>query len=294
MARDIATSKQTNLWGKAAGTGLGLEPQRTDLFIVDFTTAQKGVGAAANQQLSEILPQFVKAVTLPELKTRPEAIRRDSVPYQMPSWDEPLEPVKVTFVLDTNNEDDKSSVMQFLDAWLALTRAGRGSRFQGYTSTGWLTLDQNYSVNCAFNFHLFLLRGAVFSAGGIANNGVSNSEIDNYVASANAMFRNVKKRQGQIQTGASSVPTPDTSTQQLLALLAQQNPQTAASDVVAQDMVIHSVYILYNAWLGGYKLSDFSYADSNITTVDATFYVEAIALEKRPVITGMALLPASG
>lgn len=293
MARDIATIKQTNLWGKTADKGLGLEPQRTDLFVVDFTTALKGIATAANQQLTQILPQFVRSVTLPELKTRAEPIRRDSVPYQMPSWDEPLEPVKVTFVLDTNNEDDKSSVIQFLDSWLALTRAGRGDRFQGYTSTGWLTLDQNYRVNYAYNFHLFLLRGAAFNASSSVNNGVNNAEIDQNVAAANALFRDVKKRQGLVQTG-DNIPTPDTSTQQLLALLAQQNTQQGVSAVITQDMIIHTVYVLYNAWLGGYKLSDFSYADSNITTVDATFYVEAIALEKRPTITGMALLPANG
>jgi hypothetical protein len=287
MARDIATIKQTNLWGKPADSGLGLEPQRTDLFIVDFTTAQKGIAAAANQQLSQVLPQFIRAVTMPELKTKADVIRRDSVPYQMPSWDEPLDPVKVTFVLDTNNEDDKSAVIQFLDAWLALTRAGRGDRFQGYTNTNWLTLDQNYRVNYAYNFHLFLLRGTAFSAGNTVNNGVNNSEIDAYLASANAMFRNVKKRQGLVQTG-DNIPTADTSTQQLLALLAQQSPQQATADAVSQDMIIHSIYVLYNAWLGGYKLSDFSYVDNAITTVDATFYVEAISLEKRPTITGMA------
>jgi hypothetical protein len=292
MARDIATIKQNNLWGKAADSGLGLEPQRSDLYVLDFTTAQKGVAQASNQRLSDVLPQFVRSISPPELRTKAEPIRRDSVPFQMPSWDDPLDPIKVAFLLDTSNEDDKSAVIQFLDAWLALTRAGRGSRFQGYSSTGWLTLDANYRVNYTYNVSLFLLRGAALNFGTGAS-GQDQGPLNTYLANANAMFRNAKKRLGLVQTGA-PLSTADPSTANILAQLAQRQPNAATTDQLTQDVVIHSIYILSNAWLGGYKLSDFSYAESNLTTVEATFYADSMALATRSSIFGAALLPASG
>jgi len=67
MARDITTVNQTNLWGRQADSGLGLEPQRTDLYFVDFASAQKNVGAVANLKLAAILPQYVRSLSLPEL-----------------------------------------------------------------------------------------------------------------------------------------------------------------------------------------------------------------------------------
>jgi hypothetical protein len=210
----------------------------------------------------------------------------------MPSWDDPLDPIKVAVLLDTSNEDDKSAVIQFLDAWLALTRAGRGSRFQGYSSTGWLTLDANYRVNYTYNVSLFLLRGAALNFGTGAS-GQDQGPLNTYLANANAMFRNAKKRLGLVQTGA-PLSTADPSTANILAQLAQRQPNAATTDQLTQDVVIHSIYILSNAWLGGYKLSDFSYAESNLTTVEATFYADSMALATRSSIFGAALLPASG
>lgn len=291
MARDLATIKQNNLWGKAADNGLGLEPQRNDLYVLDFTTAQQGVAQAANQRLADVLPQFVRSISLPELRTRADPIRRDSVPFQMPSWDDPLDPVKVTFLLDTSNEDDKSAVIQFLDAWLALSRAGRGSRFQGYTSTGWLTLDSNYRVNCFFNLNLFLLRGAAFMGDPTVNNTDNSPEWNAFLANANAAYRRQKKQDGLIQTGN---PVEAVSTEEAVTFSQIAENQGVTNSAIDQDLVIHSVYILSNAWLGAYKMSDFTYGESALTTVDATFYAESVVLEKKSTIFGAALLPASG
>ena len=150
-------SNQLNRWGISGG----LEPQRADLFYVDFKTAVAGVnGAFANaafKKLSPVPPQCVKSLTLPELRTKPEAVRRDSIPYQMPSWDDPLDPVKITFMLDSEN----SPVTALLDAWLALSRAGRGSRTGGYVnSNGYITLNAQYSVDFRFDIGVNLLRGS--------------------------------------------------------------------------------------------------------------------------------------
>lgn len=156
----ISTPKQANLWGRQsdASSDIGLEPQRVDLFYVDFTNAVKGVNAVSGQSLPPIIPQYVRSCTLPELRTKADAIRQDSVPFNMPSWDDPLDAVKIVFLLETSSQSFSTTVA-LLDTWLALTRAGRGSRRFGYYTTGWYTLNANYTVDFRFSLYLKLLRG---------------------------------------------------------------------------------------------------------------------------------------
>lgn len=273
MARDITTINQTNLWGKQADTGLGLEPQRTDLFFVDFKNAVNGVTAAAKIRLAPILPQYVRSVTLPEIRTKADPVRRDSIPYNVPSWDDPLDAVKITFLLDTHNEDDRSDVVQFLDGWLALTRAGRGRRYGGYTQgAGWLELDANYRVDNTFDVNVYMLRGADLTVGGFVNDGTDRVQFQTFMAQANAAFRNQKKTSGLVQQGA-PVPLVELDNSNETAITYAQQSD---GDVVAQDMVIHTIYALHDAWLAAYKIADLSYTESNIVTVDATFYVDSI------------------
>ena len=162
MALNIATRKQTNLWGKQSDIAgdIGLEPQRNDLYYVDFDNALKNVAVISKQSLAPLIPQYVRSCSLPELRTKSEPIRRDSVAYNMPSWDDPLDPVKLVFMMETSSYRS-SRVTAFLDAWLVLTRAGRGSRVAGYYEpTGWLTLNSNFSIDFRFDVNLYLLRGS--------------------------------------------------------------------------------------------------------------------------------------
>jgi len=284
MARDITTVNQTNLWGRQADSGLGLEPQRTDLYFVDFASAQKNVGAVANLKLAAILPQYVRSLSLPELRTKSDPIRRDSVPYNMPSWDDPLDAVKIVFLLDTHEQDDTSDVVQFLDAWLALTRAGRGSRAQGYYHpNGWLTLNSDFTIDFRFNINLYLLRGANLTVGGFVT-AQTGAEAERVQALANATYRNLKKASGLVQQG-NPVPAPDFDTSFETAVTYAQLDEGSA---VEQDMVLHSIYVLRNAWLGAYKLSDFSYTESALTTVEATFFVDSVDLDYKSTLIGQA------
>ena len=243
MARDITTITQTNLWGKQAETGMGLEPQRTDLWFLNVENARQNVATAANIPLSPVMPQYIRSVTMPELRTKADVYRRDSVPFQMPSWDDPLDAIKIVFLLDTHDQDDTSNVVQFLDAWLALTRAGRGSRFNGYNvNPGWMTLNSDYRVDCMFDIDIWLLRGAEAvpkSLDTSAETGINYSAIDE---------------------GAS----------------------------VEQDMVAHTIYTLESAWLGAYKISDLSYMDSVLVTVEATFYADNLSTQQIAQYTGEA------
>lgn len=283
MARDISTINQTNLWGKQADQGLGLEPQRNDLYFVDFASAVKNVAAASRIQLAPILPQYVRSVTLPELRTKADPIRRDSIPYNMPTWDDPLDPIKLTFLLDTKEQNDNSDVIRFLDAWLALTRAGRGSRNQGYSALGnWLKLNSDFRVDFQFNVNVFLLRGADPTVGVLFNNGTDEVAFRRAQALANIAYNNERKRAGLVQMGQ---PVPDS----LNASRGTTNTNFVDLwNPIEQDMVIHSTWVMKRAWLGAYKLSDLSYTDSALVNVDATFYVDAFELSEPSQVYGEA------
>lgn len=282
MGRDISTVNQNNLWGKQASGGLGLEPQRNDLYFVDFRNAVKNVAVASRIQLPDIVPQYVRSIALPEFRTKAEPVRRDSIPFNMPSWDDPLDGIKIVFLLDTKNLDDSSAVTKFLDAWLNLTRAGRGSRNQGYSALGnWLKLNSDYRVDFQFNFNLYLLRGAEATSGGFVNTGLDDDAFRRYTAQANIAFRNQSQRTGLMQTGPGGGAQPTTSP-------AATFDATNEGSAVQQNLVIHSTYVLYQAWLASYKISDLSYTDSALVTVDTTFYADAIELSEVPQIFGEA------
>ena len=256
MAFNITTTKQTNLWGKQGDPGvIGLEPQRNDLYMVDFTNAVKNVEAVSKKSLAPFLPQYVRSCTMPELRTKSEPIRRDSLPYNMPSWDDPLDAIKVVFLLETSTQTF-STVVAFLDLWLALTRAGRGSREAGYYNTlGWFRLNAAYSVDFRFDVFLYLLRGASASNNFIQTDTISRNQ---------ATTQSTPLTQAQIER---------VGTQLSATIGAAVNPGNSG---VITNLVQHSTYKFKNAWLGAYKMSDFSYAESGLVTVDATFYADSV------------------
>jgi hypothetical protein len=164
MSRLIDDATKRNTWGSAAGVGVNqLEPQRSDLWYVDFTNAILGVGDQLQvPSLLAVRKQLVQNVALPDTKIKAEYFRRDSLPYMMPSWDEPLEAVKMTFLLDTNT-NAVSTMQDFLSKWLELVRAGRGFRSTGYKPDGHgnspVLLDANYQSDYRFDCFLSFLRG---------------------------------------------------------------------------------------------------------------------------------------
>ena len=255
MAFNITTAKQTNLWGKQStpGADIGLEPQRNDLYMVDFTNAVKNVEAVSKKTLAPFLPQYVRSCTLPELRTKSEPIRRDSIPYNMPSWDDPLDAIKIVFLLETSTQT-YSTVVAFMDLWLALTRAGRGSRQAGYyTTLGWFRLNSSYSVDFRFDVFLYLLRGASASNNFVQNDAFNRNQATTQITPAQAAIERVGN--------------------QLNATIgATVNPGNSG---VITNLVQHSTYTFKNAWLGAYKMSDFNYTENGLVTVDATFYADS-------------------
>lgn len=279
MALNVSEIKQQNLWGKAATEGL--EPQRADLFMLDLDSASKGVAKAAGTRALTLLPQFARSVTFPENRVKSEPVRRDSIPYQMPSWDDPLDPVKIVFFLDTSDTEDSSSVVEFLDTWLALVRAGRGSRKNGFSSpAGHLLLNSDYRVDFNFNVTVHLLRGCMPAPAQVTAVSAVRDSYYRFQQLAKSKARRTKLADGLVQLG---VPVD--------ALLNEtlSYPQPPAPPFTTPTLLLHTSVLLCNAWLGAYKLSDFNYGENTLTTVEATFYVEDVRVGDTLPVSGAAV-----
>lgn len=165
MSRLINDTIKRNLWGVSVPNAFtALDPQRNDLWYFDFSNVVAGISQAFGPALvSDIIqPQLVQSVSLPENKIKVDSFRRNSIPYQMPSWDEPLDIVRMSFVMDSN-DFNVSRIYQFLGYWFELGRAGRGFRDTGYqtniNNTPVLLLDANYRSTYRFDCYLSFLRG---------------------------------------------------------------------------------------------------------------------------------------
>lgn len=125
----------------------GWDPQRTDLFTIDFSSALtamqeilRRVAATSSvaAQLYEALPTreslalFPVVVALPERHIRSEATRRHDIPYPNPGYDDELAAIGVTWFLECGADDAaRSSILAFLRTWQAVTRAGRAGQNPG-------------------------------------------------------------------------------------------------------------------------------------------------------------------
>lgn len=256
--------------------------------MVDFAGAVRDIRSEYNSNTviptPAILPQFAKSVSLPENKVRPDAIRRCSIPYQTPSWDEPLDAVKVQFYLvhDSGNTESESPVLSFLNQWLQLVRAGRGLRSTGGPdywgnveapplrevsgSPGSLIMP-----TYRFTFELVLLKGYVSSLPPLTRR--DERRIQTQIAAANR--KAAREASDALKNGPATQPP---------------TPTVPADTTVLEPMTIRPggeieistrVYI-QNAWLGGYKISDLTYEGSGLSTVDATFYPESVLMGTSP------------
>jgi len=159
MARII--EEQQNLWGRQ---GQPIEPQRSDLWVVDFSQVITGLNqqiAANNYDLDKLAeklePFYATTVTLPPLVIKAEDVRRDSRPYKMPAFDDALGEIKVVFLFDTAIAATTSKVYKLLDTWRAFVRAGRGG--MGH-ETSIDQLNEHFRIDYAFDINLTLLRGS--------------------------------------------------------------------------------------------------------------------------------------
>jgi hypothetical protein len=158
VARVIA--QQSNPWVVSAPDGGGLDPQRTDLWGINMKQASDGLSSMLGQSVLDIPTYYAQSLQWPELKIKADEFRRDSRPYNMPGFDEALDPVKITFIMDA--APNSSRIYWFLDRWRQVLRAGRGAMSNENT----IVLNSNYRIDYAFNLNVFLYHG---SRGSITN-----------------------------------------------------------------------------------------------------------------------------
>jgi hypothetical protein len=148
-----------NLWGRS------IEPQRSDLWKVDFVHVVNGLKKQGVQDLfflpTDNLSTCVSNVSLPNMAVKPEQTRADSRPYMFPGWDDALGPTKMTFLHDINDvklEGDvhRSVIYTILSAWRAVIRSGRGAMSKEHS----LDLPLNYKVKYGFDLPIYLIKGA--------------------------------------------------------------------------------------------------------------------------------------
>lgn len=162
------TDWQMNPWGKT------VEAQRSDLWVVEFDGVVKefresslfGSGMEFYGINTSI---YAQSVALPEQAVTADVVRRDSRPYNMPSWDSPLGAIRMTLIADIGNQKQgtgfTSEMVKLLTTWRAVVRAGRG----GMSTEDSFTLNAYYSTARekggfrspvhAFNIPIYLLKG---------------------------------------------------------------------------------------------------------------------------------------
>jgi hypothetical protein len=226
---------QTNIWGKQGG----IDAQRSDQWVVDFTQALTGLSTVVSntaqistgQPIPYVPPKlasfFVASVTLPELKIRAEAVRRDSRNYQMPSLDEPCDTVRLVFILDcfkpgANAKGPyQSDIYQMLNTWRTVVRAGRG----GLSTEFSIALDAHYRIDYAYDVRLLLMRSS------------SNIQVANNTA--------------------------------------DQSPDES----IMNDLEISTQLRLVNCWLSSFKISELAYEQARVVQLESIFYAEDIRNE---------------
>ncbi len=250
-----------NQWGVSGGPN----PQRSDLWQVDLEPAISGINRAdAYHPQIQVLPRYVpSAIVLPELRIKAEPVRRDSRSYNMPSWDDPLDPVKISFVMDDgttlgrsldSETIGQSEVYRMLDVWRRLTRAGRGSLGTELP----LVLDENYQIVFRFPIYAYLCRG--YAVPPISMSLTTESRFFRpRTATQNATF------DVPLDLAPSAVQTR-----------VLQDREAAFKRQMTAGLEVTNVLMLENAWLGGFRVSDMTYDAAKVVTIDATFYAENI------------------
>lgn len=248
-----------NQWGVQGGPN----PQRSDLWQVDLEPAINGLNRvdAFKPQLL-VLPRYVpSAIAFPELKVRPEPFRRDARSYNMPGQDEPVEAVRINFIMDdggsitrSTNDVSQSEVYRVLDVWRRVVRAGRGA----LGSEPFVILDENYSIQFRFPIYAYLCRG------------YSQPPISSAISTQSRFFR----PNTATQNATFDVPTalaPDAvQTRILLEREAAFNRQQTVG------LEVSSIVMLENCWLSAFRITDLNYDQARIVTIEASIYPENI------------------
>lgn len=240
---------QANPWGRT------LDSQRTDLWTLEF----------ASSNFKTFFPTFDDVdlyaceVDVPELKIRAEAVKRNSCSYLMPSWDVPLDPIRVVFLHDAGKGDNSSRIAQFLHMWRGIVRSGRGS----------ISEETNYDLNEKLSIPRFDLQLTLYRGGNIGNVAVQSVNYGLDLAEIPPPPSSPFSLQSSFSTPSSAAP-----------LL----PGFGFEEYVARAtaLEVSSRYRVKGAWLSGFKhTAPYSYAQCTMGTITASICVENVELVTR-------------
>lgn len=110
----------------------GYEAQRGDMWSVDLSNVTKGVKEFAGSYIQNFMDTACQAVVFPIDQTEAVKTVRGTLPVYMPGYDVPLEPFRMTFLMDRGTITEtqiyrESYVYRALYYWRQLSRAGRGN-----------------------------------------------------------------------------------------------------------------------------------------------------------------------
>lgn len=255
MARIIMD--QRNTWGVSGKESPNA--QRSDLWLVNMQSVVKGLNAQIQGSgdiginiLDDIPTYFAQTVDIPELKTNAEKYYRDSRPFMMPAYDEPLGNIKIIFYMDSPLQK-VSKIYRLLDTWRAYVRAGRGAMSQEFA----INLNENFRIDYAFPVSVLLLRGAdtlnIIGAESFADSGVNSSSIaTNFPELTTLPVERRAARLAEILRDRSSQPQG-----------------------VENDLVVCGEYALDKVWLSSFKMTQLDYKTGNvITMLEANMFAE--------------------
>lgn len=239
-------AQQLNPWGRQGG----IDPQRSDLWLIWFTDVVQGLREQASSvadfsELDDIYPYEAQTLALPEQKIRTETVKRDSRAYQTPSWDEPLDPIRMTFLLNVNSGPERrQGILAIFTAWRALIRAGRGAVSREHS----FRLNDDYRINFAFDVPVLLLKGGRLRAATTASQ-------------ATPLLRpNLAGLPGILVGPQSSFFSASTT----------NRPATKT------DLEVSYTFRLIKLWLVGWQVQQLSHEETKLLQITATFCADDI------------------
>lgn len=259
------------MWGAQGG----INPQRADLWWIDFSQVVNGLNGQLNRSGivhdldrfgGDIEAHYVSSVKMPTVKVKADEFRRDSRPYMMPGFDEPLSEIGVSFIMESPVSYSTSKVYQFLEMWRAFVRAGRGAMGAEKSIK---QLGTNFRVDFRFPVTIILLRGnANPQTLGVSSVSGVSSEYYGTLGDLNQQLAGLSEEQKNRRIS------------QILV--------NAGVDVSQYPVDNHlercALFGIERMWLSSFKPTDLDYSKGNeIVRIDATFYADSITdLNNKP------------
>jgi hypothetical protein len=123
-----------NPWGRENG----MEAQRSDLWLLDFSSVISGIKDQAfvlealglsesDLPTQDDVAYYPQRISPPALRTRLRQIVHGTVPVQQPGYSEAIDSVRIEFLHDVRNRGRMSRILSMIMAWQQLSRIGRRS-----------------------------------------------------------------------------------------------------------------------------------------------------------------------